>query len=277
MAKRLSQSKKADLVVLAGEVVRYHSPNSGATDLLRIIRENEITLHFDKYGDAFDGALEFADGDFHIHVNLERYGSRDSDRARFTIAHELGHFFIPEHRLALLSGQESHGSTCGLFDSAESPEELEADLFAANLLMLPERFLGALRATDSPLSAIKHLSSLFRSSMTATAIHYASVAANRCAIIRWNPNQEFAWCKIGIEYKVEGFNRPKYADCVNPETDSATGMVFAGQVAEGKTVSTMAMLFSNVAAGKSRDHLLIEEAVVLGAYGFMTIISDFKG
>ena len=274
MAKRLAQSRKADLVTLAEEVVKYHSAEGRATNLLKIVSENEIGLHFDDYGNSFDGALEIADGQFHIHVNLSKCISPDSGRSRFTLAHELGHFFIEEHRHALISGEQPHGSTCGMFDSADTPEELEADIFAAYLLMPPSKFISAIRSSDSPLAAIKHLATLFRSSLTSTAIHYASVAADRCAIVRWTADGEFAWPRIGKGYYAEGFRRLQYANGSIPAPDSATGIVIAGSEQESETVSTTPVLFTHVAAGRFRDHLLKEEAIALGEYGFMTIISD---
>jgi len=276
MTKRLHESRKHDLVALAEEVVNHHSPTAGATDLLRIAEENDISIHFDQYGEEFDGVLEFANARFHIHVNLTRSGKHDSERARFTISHELGHFFIDEHRQALMGGEAPHGSNCGLFDSADSTEELEADLFAANLLMPPSRFLAALRVRETPLTAIKRLATTFRSSITATAIHYASIGANRCAIIRWNPDGSYGWPRIGKGYFADGFRRPLYAEGVEPLKDSATGIVVAGIESEADAVSTTATMFSNVASGQSRDHLLREEALALGKYGFMTFLSALE-
>ncbi len=273
MAK-IGPSRLRDLLALAEEVANCHSPASCMTDMRKIIRENSIGLHFDDYGDAFDGALELAGGAFHIHINRTRCGHVDSDRTRFTLGHELGHFFIDEHRQALQSGAAPHGSTCGMFDNADTPEEMEADLFAANLLMPPSRFLPSVPRGKSPLEAILSLAAKFKSSLTATAIHYASIAADRCAIIRWNADGTFAWKKVGGAYYAEGFRKPRYAAGHLPAPDSATGLVIAGKVAQAETASTMGTVFLNVAAGGNRDHILREEALVLGGYGFMTIISD---
>lgn len=142
--------------------------------------------------------------------------------------------------------------------------------------MPPSRFLPALRDRETPLSAIKRLAGLFRSSVTATAIHYASIGADRCAIVRWNADGSYGWPRIGKAYAAEGFLRPRYAEGVEPLKGSATGLVIADVESEAQTVSTMATMFSNVAAGRNRDYLLREEARALGAYGFMTLISDLQ-
>ena len=58
-------------------------------------------------------------------------------RKRFAIAHELGHYFIDEHSIALAQNLSAgHCSQTGFV--SEIAVEREADLFAASLLM-PER------------------------------------------------------------------------------------------------------------------------------------------
>jgi hypothetical protein len=44
-------------------------------------------------------------GRFHIYCNLDRENLPSSPRARFTLSHELGHYFIDEHQNNLASGQ----------------------------------------------------------------------------------------------------------------------------------------------------------------------------
>jgi Zn-dependent peptidase ImmA (M78 family) len=52
---------------------------------------------------------------------------------RFTIAHELGHYFIEGHVDAIFSEGSVHESRAGFISSSNF--ELEADHFAARLLM----------------------------------------------------------------------------------------------------------------------------------------------
>lgn len=272
--QRISSYRKCELIALAEEVVSIDSPAEGAVNLEAIVKRNEIGLHYDDYGDSFHGALEVSERRFHVHINTNHCGQKTSARSRFTLGHELGHFFIDEHRIALLSGKKPHGSTCGLFDSAETPEELEADFFAANLLMPPSRFLRKIKANETPLKAIERLSGHFKASVTATALHYLKNAANRCAIIRWNGDGEFAWNFVGKGYHASHFHKPIYADGDIPLKDSATERVMSGQEEKAESASTTASVFKGVALGGTRDSLLREEALSLGSYGFMTIFSD---
>lgn len=272
--QKLTPSRKRDLIALAEETVVVYSPDEGAVNLDKIVRECGIGLLFDDYENAFDGALEVSDGEFYIHINTTKCGSRESARARFTKGHELGHFFIDEHRLALLSGENPHGSTCGMFDSAETPEELEADFFAANLLMPPSRFSRLIRDDESPLKAIERMASYFQSSLTATALHYISNVANRCAIIRWDADGTFSWNFVGNGYHAAHFHKPFYAEGEPPLKGSATEEVLSGEISKSEGVSTMSATFKGVSGGGTRDILLREEALVLGEYGYLTIFSD---
>ena len=78
---------------------------------LDIIKAKKITYSEGNYRKSFDGMIEHAFGKFHIYLNLDRVGHAYTPRARFTLAHELGHFFIDEHRNALSKGNvPSHPS-----------------------------------------------------------------------------------------------------------------------------------------------------------------------
>lgn len=90
---------------------------------------------------------------------------------RFSIAHELGHYFLPGHVEAVLRDGGVHESHAG-FVSANRYER-EADAFAAGLLMPRHLFKQAMRKAGEGFAAIEHLADTCGTSLTATAIHYA--------------------------------------------------------------------------------------------------------
>ncbi len=96
----------------------------------RIAAAKAITVSFGRYGDAFDGMLEHRAGRFHIYANLQRLLREDSPRARFTLGHELGHYYIDEHRNALTAGAVPAHRSGSEYESRLLPEQ-EADCFAA--------------------------------------------------------------------------------------------------------------------------------------------------
>jgi IrrE N-terminal-like domain len=89
-----------------------------------------------RHGDTF-GIL------YATHIPSEGY-------QRFSVAHELGHYFLDGHIDHVLPKDGVHASQAG-FVSAD-PYELEADQFAAGLLMPAAAFRRALGKRDAGLS-----------------------------------------------------------------------------------------------------------------------------
>lgn len=273
---KLQESRKTELAELAEAVVEMNSPRRGPVDLVGIANAAGIKLHYGEYDENFDGLIAHKDGIFHIHLNLRRMnGHRNSSRARFTLAHELGHYFIDEHRNQLITGKEPHASQCGMFDGADCIEEQEADFFAASLIMPPSRFIPAACGLGSPLETILALANTFDASLTATALQYTNHVSDRCLVVRWTTEGSHAWAIPGRGYRVVGFRSILFKSPDKLPPDSATGNVIANRKAHDSGVLTMAHVFQNVAMSGDRDSLVAEEAIALGSYGVLTIISDF--
>ncbi|MEP7241520.1 MAG: ImmA/IrrE family metallo-endopeptidase [Devosia sp.] len=99
---------------------------------------------------------------------------------RFSVSHELGHFFLDGHVDQLLK-DGVHASHAG-FVTAD-PYELEADHFAAGLLMPETPFKAAMNKLDGGLSAIEELADQCITSRTATAIRFAELTQQATAVI----------------------------------------------------------------------------------------------
>ena len=99
----------------------------------------------------------------------------------FSIAHELGHYFLAGHIDAVLADDDIHESCAGF--SSGDRYEMEADHFAAALLMPRTLFMSAMQVAGEGLTAIKQLASLCRTSLTATAIQYARCTPDSLAIV----------------------------------------------------------------------------------------------
>jgi hypothetical protein len=100
---------------------------------------------------------------------------------RFSVAHELGHYFLEGHIDHVLPKDGIHTSHAG-FVSAD-PYELEADQFAVGLLMPGGSFKQALGRHEAGLKAIQALADLCKTSLTATAIRYAELTEDAVAIV----------------------------------------------------------------------------------------------
>lgn len=100
---------------------------------------------------------------------------------RFSVAHELGHYFLDGHIDHILPNDGIHTSHAGFV--SDDPYELEADQFAAGLLMPSIPFKRALGRQNPGLAIVESMAKLCRTSLTATAIRYAELTEDAVAII----------------------------------------------------------------------------------------------
>ncbi len=98
----------------------------------------------------------------------------------FTVAHELGHYFIDDHPLAILSSGK-HLSRSG-YISKDRYEE-EADAFATELLMPWKLIEPLIRAKTGGFGTIKAIADGCESSLLASAIRYTQVTKECVAVI----------------------------------------------------------------------------------------------
>ncbi|MGB3948461.1 MAG: ImmA/IrrE family metallo-endopeptidase [Bacteroidia bacterium] len=124
----MTEARKKKISTLA-EIVANNFSSGNKTELASIAEFEELFIHYDKYENAFDGMLVSDADDFHIHINTDLGNSEESKKGRFTLAHELGHFLIDEHRIDLKSGKlQPHASFHG--NTQKETIEIEADYFA---------------------------------------------------------------------------------------------------------------------------------------------------
>ena len=101
---------------------------------------------------------------------------------RFSIAHEIGHYVLDGHVDHIFpSGAGLHESKAGF--ASDDPFELEADHFAAGLLMPGPLFSRELRRLGDGLEAVVAMADKCRTSLTATAIRYAETVSVPVAVV----------------------------------------------------------------------------------------------
>ena len=98
----------------------------------------------------------------------------------FTVAHEIGHYCLDGHPLAILKNG-AHYSWSGYI--SKDPYEEEADAFASEFLM-PWKLVEALvKKGDGGFASIKSLADQCGSSLVASAIRYADVTEEQVAVV----------------------------------------------------------------------------------------------
>ena len=190
---------------------------------------------------------------------------------RFTVAHELGHYFLAGHPEEILKSAPIHISKAG-FSQGSSSIELEADHFASGLLMPTKLVSNVIGRSRVGLDAILALGQHAECSLTASAIRSAECCDYPMAIVV-SSGDKVAYAFLSDSFKkldkltalrkgvplptshTREFNR-------NPNNVSSA-LTVCGQ-------TTLADWFSC-----ARRLPLDEEVIGLGGYGFtLTVLSS---
>jgi len=173
--RRIQDYRNKKISELANFIVSDYFKNNH-TNLKKILIEENISIIYDHYENYFDGLLVFEPEKFYIHLNNDKGNHESSKRSRFSIAHELGHYFIPEHHQSIIDGTfKCHPSKFRTHQS--NLIEQEADYFAACLLMPSKKFKEACYRKPFSLKLIEELSKKFNVSRLSTLLRFIDVDA----------------------------------------------------------------------------------------------------
>ena len=174
------------------------------TPLEKIVVEEELNLFYDNYEvNTFDGMTIFDNGRFYVHLNIDKGNRPDSERGRFTLAHELGHYFIDTHRIGLKNGLlEPHPSEIN--KKQFTTIEREADYFASCLLMPESRFLRDIGNKKFSFEVIDFLKSEYKVSRTACAFRFAEIG-NHPIMVVYAENNIIKWAHPSDDFPYKSF------------------------------------------------------------------------
>jgi hypothetical protein len=104
---------------------------------------------------------------------------RESGRKRFTIAHEIGHYVLPDNLAA--------PSVCSLTDvgtwSSDNRSERAADIFAAELLLPEQEVQRIVSENGVTINSAELIKSTFDVSLTAAAYRCVEVTKDESALV----------------------------------------------------------------------------------------------
>jgi hypothetical protein len=183
---------------------------------------------------------------------------------RFTVGHELGHYFLEGHPAEILKAAPIHISRAG-FTEGGSSIEIEADHFASGLLLPTKLVTQALRNGQIGLVGISELSELSKCSLTACAIRAAECSPYPMAVVV-SKGDHICYGFLSNGFKKLGsmtFPRKgtKLPNCATRNFNSDPENVSAGRRLCSQT--TLESWFDGP-AGIDLD----EEIAGLGSYGF---------
>lgn len=159
------------------------------TDLQRIVASiGNLELECLQTDKRFDGRLELCGGKPTIFLNLGPYGIAHP-RTRFTLGHELGHFFL--HRHMLRPGHPIHDAVVS--HSEDLPEfEREANEFSSELLLPTGLVKKSLLGKIVTIELVDGLAKAAAASVPAAAIKVADLAtASFCFF--WEEEGNIQW------------------------------------------------------------------------------------
>lgn len=200
----LSIKREIELSELAESIANYYCP-TGPVSPVDIAKNKGISYCYGDYGNAFHGLIEQERGKFHIYINT-KINHAESPRSRFTFAHELGHYFIDEHREALLSGRTpSHPSFTDF--SSKNPVEVEADSFASSLLLPATRIKEDCLKRTFNFELIDYLSTKYHTSITATVLKLMTIDKHPIMLV-CSVNGKIKWFKYSHDFPYKWLRKP---------------------------------------------------------------------
>ncbi|WP_236979871.1 ImmA/IrrE family metallo-endopeptidase [Membranihabitans maritimus] len=194
----MNKNRKSEIAGVAKHYSRNIQQSVQVTDLVAIAKSEDIGLIFDHYNGSFEGLTVCDKGNFFIHIDTDSTKDIHSGRTRFTIAHELGHALIDEHRIGLLSGAIEPHISIYLLGNEDNEIELEADYFASCLLMPESIFRAVINRYEKKFSfgTLKYLSDYFQTSFLATILRFAEVGPMP-VFFTFNNDGKVKWYKRG--------------------------------------------------------------------------------
>jgi hypothetical protein len=184
---------------------------------------------------------------------------------RFTLAHELGHFFLDGHLDAMFAGGAQVAVSGGShFRGQQKPwYEREADTFAAELLV-PFPLTQSLIAAGEPgLPSIQRLASRCLTSLSCAAIQYASACPQPLAVLL-SHDGVLEWAAMSEPLRAHSWARvPVRGEWVPPRSATKQLANAIGTTSDAtERIGQLAEWFE-----QAPDVPVKEEVQLLGSYG----------
>jgi Zn-dependent peptidase ImmA (M78 family) len=177
----------------------------------------------------------------------------EQGRKNFAIAHELGHFELhSDSQLMICSDEDMY-----VWNRIKS-QEVEANEFASSILMPQDIFFRYIQKEAPNMDRVSELSGEFGTTLTATAIRYAQLSHEPCAVAVSN-NCTLKWYKKSDSF---GFHL-KVGEKLSQDTYSSDFYGGKDLPTRPRKVSANAWIAGDI----DPDGEIIEHSVALKSYG----------
>lgn len=178
----LSKKRKDEIAEYVDMVLETYPFTANALDWAALCEKEDILVKFESFPETFDGLIVYDQRFFTIIVNASRMVEIPQARVNFTICHELGHYFLPEHRQHLkLNGMMQLGDS--MKDSRKTLHEREADYFASCLLMPADKIAADFAEEPFSYRLIQHVAGRYNVSREACFMRYMSLGPDHIMMV----------------------------------------------------------------------------------------------
>jgi len=210
------------------------------------------------------GALYKIGNDFSIVLSAE---CPTEGHRRFTLSHELGHFFLDGHLEELFDrGAQVHLSDTDHFRGLRKPWfEAEADAFAAELLVPSPRAAKLLQRTQQGLESVHAIANTFDCSLSCAGIRYTELTSEPAAVVLSHEGA-VEWVALSESMREHWWaRRTMKGEWAPPRSASAALARNPGRILNSEVVSAEGLLIEWFEKGPATP--ITEEAIGLGSYG----------
>ncbi len=207
---RLQQSILDHAIAQGEEVALVSGFGAPPVDPFRVVAcDPKLYAAGANFKDAFDGRLEYVGPRFLLAFNTkyDRWPHRGDHhpKVRFTVGHELGHYFIDEHREYLRRQGAGH---CSLTEfQSLSFVEKQADCFAAGLLMPRYMLAPTINKAQFPtLDRVKEVANDYQVSLTGLLVRWTQLSDFPCAALALS-SEGVKWGWVSAAFREAGAYR----------------------------------------------------------------------
>ena len=263
---------------LAEKVLAKYSTTM-PVDPHEIAKSVGLRTFFEPYEKLFHGNTVYVGKQFLILLNKNSLTNLNYSFARYTYAHELGHYFISEHRNNIKQGKSYAFSGNKEFDSEKRVIEKEANQFAASLLMPKTLFAECFDSFDNvSFETILHIKDYFNVSILTAAIRLNKLDLAPCITVLWNENGIKGKGVSSKFLKLLGLSNYPIEIKINPDRPliEEEEIYFEPKNIEYRRAITLLSSWTNSIPKAIANEFLVIEETHTHQYGNFTLIRPIK-
>lgn len=262
-----------DIEDLAEDLGNRFLSRKSKVNLEKIAKSKGIKIIKEAYENHFLGQLVHISKKFYIILNTDMLANSESGRYRFTVAHELGHYFIDEHRTKLSEGVSL--SFKGELSVQECKKiEQEANHFASHLLMPKTIFRKFAEKKEPGFAAILFLKKRFDVSIYSTTIHYIHLNLSSSIMIKWNPDCTFHYASYSNSFSLlTGIEKKPPVRFPIDYVKEISEIINKNSLEYYETATPLSRWFSTILPEGDKDIVGLEQTIKLGEHGGITLLT----